>query len=107
MPIFCGARPRFMRWQSGMSSEMTHLHGVVVGVGIPVTAASVDRHDGHRRQRAAIDDEGHGLIRSHATQRVGVVAAFAVQHDNQWQGSAGLRSRGPGDGVANGTPAGL
>ncbi len=83
-----------------------HLHRVVMGMRVPVAAAAVDGHHGHRRQRDAVDLERDGLRRRHGGQRVRVVGAEAVEHDDERQGVARMVTRRPGDGVADRTVAG-
>ena len=39
-----------------------HLHRVVTRMGIPVTAAAIDRDQGHRWQRVPVDQEGDCLV---------------------------------------------
>ena len=83
-----------------------HLHRVVMGMRVPVAAAPVDGHHGHRRQRDAVDLERDGLRRRHRGQRVRVVSAEAVEHDDERQGVARMVTRRPGGGVADRPVAG-
>jgi hypothetical protein len=62
-----------------------HRHGVVAGVGIPIAAASIDRHHRHGGQRSAVDVEGDRLGGRHPGDRGRVVPSEPVEHDHQRQ----------------------
>jgi hypothetical protein len=84
-----------------------HRLRVVARVRVPVTAAAVHRHQGHRRQRGAADPERDRAGGRQAGQRAGVVAAGAVQHDHQRQLRTGPVPGRVADRVADGPVPGL
>jgi len=89
-----------------MEMPRTPILLVPVLVLVPVTAAAVDRDQGHRWQRGAARFQRHGLGGRQLRQRVRVIAAEAVQRDDQRQPVSLAVTGRVGDRVADGRAAG-